>query len=65
MPRHTQFLLGQLGEGGGYVIILPLLPNNCKATLQPARWGTWMTLLQYCLVLQLLVWCQGYWQSGC
>lgn len=47
MPRHTQFLLVQLGEGGGYAIILPLLPNNCKATLQPARWEASITLAQY------------------
>lgn len=37
MPRHTQFLLVELGQGGAYAVILPLLPNNCKATLQPAR----------------------------
>lgn len=39
MPPHTQFLLVELGKGGPYAVILPLLPNNCKATLQPARYA--------------------------
>lgn len=37
LPRHIQFLLVELAPKGPYAIILPLLPNNCKATLQPAR----------------------------
>jgi hypothetical protein len=32
-----QFLLVELAAGGPYAVILPLLPDDCKATLQPAR----------------------------
>lgn len=38
LPRHIQFLLVQLAAGGPYAIILPLLPQNWKATLQPHRY---------------------------
>lgn len=38
IPRHTQWLLVEVKKGGPYAIILPLLPNNSKATLQPAKY---------------------------
>lgn len=38
LPGHIQFLLVELLKGGPYAIVLPLLPNHCKATLQPSRY---------------------------
>jgi raffinose synthase len=37
LPRHIQFMLVELQQGGPYAIVLPLLPNMSKAALQPAR----------------------------
>lgn len=37
LPGHIQFLLVELSEGGPYATILPLLPDGCKATLQPDK----------------------------